>query len=396
MKRIVELIWAAVMIAVVASTATLLIANRGGGQRWVTEAEYERVERYKRLDEVRQTLLDEYYQPLDEDALLTGAIRGMTSAVGDVYTFYYTPEEMKREHEDSEGRYEGIGIQVERTQDGCMEIVRVYPDTPSAAAGLRAGDRIVAVDGEPVAAETFMDYLEGVGRMRGEENTEVRLGIERGEQTLEFSVLRSAISISYASYSIIDGDIGYVSIAQFTGDAADRFDEAIEHFREKNVSGLIIDVRNDPGGLLNLVTRIADRVLPEGVIVYMQERDGKRTDFYSDEDYYDVPLAVLVNGMSASASEILAASVQALDRGTVVGLTTYGKGVVQTMTTYAEDGAGLQFTSACYYDANGRTVNGVGVTPDVEVALEADRVPVVPDPLSDNQLAAAIAEVRKK
>ena len=392
--RIVELVWAAVMIAVVASTATLLIANRGDGQRWVSEAEYERVKRYERLDTVRETLMNEYYQPLDEDTLLTGAIRGMTNAVGDVYTFYYTPEELKRENEDSAGRYDGIGIQVERTRDGYIEVVRVYPGTPSEEAGVMAGDRIVTVDGEPVAADTFVTYMDGVRRMRGDENTEVLLGVQRGSKTLEFSVLRSAISISYASYTVIDGDIGYVSIAQFTGDAASCFEEAISAFKAKGIAGMVIDLRNNPGGLLTEVNRIADSILPKGVIVYVQDRQGTRTDYYSDEEYYDVPMAVLVNGMSASASEILAASVQALDRGTVVGLTTYGKGVVQTMTTFPEDGAGMQYTTASYFDANGRSINGVGVEPDIEVALEGERVPLEPDPEHDNQLAAAIEAVR--
>ncbi len=392
--RIVELIWAAVMIAVVASTATLLMSSRGEGQRWVSEEEYARVKRYERLDEVRKTLMDEYYKPLDEEALLLGAIHGMTNAVGDVYTFYYTPEEMKRENEDTAGRYQGIGVQVERTQDGHIEIVRVYSNTPSEDAGLKVGDQVVSVDGEPVQADTFAAYMDGVRRMRGEENTEVLLGIRRGTQTLEFTVQRRAVTVSYADYQIIDGNIGYVSIAQFSGDAASRFDEAIEAFKAAGVAGMVIDLRNNPGGLLNEVNQIADRILPEGVIVYVEDRAGARTDYYSTAEYYDVPVAVLVNGMSASASEILAASVQALDRGTVVGLTTYGKGVVQTMTTFSADGAGMQYTTASYFDANGRSINGVGVTPDVEIALDADRVPIEPDPEHDNQLAKALEILR--
>ena len=392
--KIVGLIWAAVMIAVLASTATLLMSSKGEGQRWVSEEEYARVKRYERLDEVRKTLMAEYYLPIDEEDLLLGAIDGMTGALDDVYTFYYTPEEMKRENEDTAGRYQGIGVQVERTRDGQIEIVRVYPGTPSEAVGLKAGDQVVAVDGEPVRAETFEDYMDGVRRMRGDENTEVRLGIRRGSQTLEFTVQRLAINISYADYQVIDGDIGYVAISQFSGDAASRFDEAIGAFRAANVSGMVIDLRNNPGGLLNEVNKIADRILPEGVIVYVEDRQGVRTDYYSTAEYYDVPLVVLVNDMSASASEILAASVQALGRGAVVGLTTYGKGVVQTMTTFSPDGAGMQYTTACYFDANGRSINGVGVTPDVEIALEAERVPIEPDPAHDNQLSKAIELLR--
>lgn len=377
------------MIAVIASTATLLITG-GTGAHWVTEAEYQRIRRYERLDDVRGLLMEEYYQPLDEDALMNGAIKGMADAVGDVYTFYETPEEMQRENEDNSGSYQGIGVQVERSQDGYIQVVRVYEGTPSEAAGLRVGDRVVAVDGQPVSAQTYTEYLEGVRRVRGEEDTQVNLTIRRGDEEMDILVARSAVQISYVDYQILAGDIGYVAIAQFTGDAADRFAEAMEFFKARDISGLIIDVRNNPGGYLNAVTRIADSILPSGVIVYVQDRQGTRTDYYSDEAYYDVPLVVLTNGMSASASEILAASVQALHRGRVVGETTYGKGVVQTVTTFPEDGAGLHYTTASYFDQDGRSINGVGVTPDIEVKLTADRVPALPDPEVDNQLSEAI------
>ena len=166
--------------------------------------------------------------------------------------------------------------------------------------------------------------------------------------------------------------------------------QAIDAFKSQTVAGLVIDVRSNPGGLLDQVVAIADSLLPKGVIVYTQDRSGARVDYYSDEDMYDVPLVVLTNESSASASEILAASVQALNRGVVVGLKTYGKGIVQTLSTFEIDGAGIQYTSSSYYDANGRSIHGVGVTPDIEVALEGDSIPLNPDPFSDNQLARAL------
>ena len=392
---LLPLIWVAAIIAVVASTATLVLSDRGEDRHWVSESEYQRIQRYARLDAVRETLMTDYYQPLDEDELITGAIRGMTSAVGDVYTFYYTPDEMKRETDENDGHYDGIGVVLERNREGYIELVRVYPGTPAETAGLRVGDRIVSVDGAPVDAATYASYLEGVQRMRGPDGAEVVLGVLRDGQTLEFPLTRAAINVSYAEYTILDGDIGYVSISQFTGDAADRFGEAIDAFRAADVRGMVIDLRNDPGGLLTHVVSIADKVLPEGLIVYIEDRNGNRTNYFSDAEYLDVPLAVLVNGMSASASEILASAVQALDRGTVVCLQTYGKGVVQNLTTFPEDGSGMQYTTASYFDANGRSINGVGVTPDIEVPLEADRVPFDPDPASDNQIAAAIEALGK-
>ena len=394
-KKIVALIWAAVMIAVLSSTLTLMLTGGRGGERWVSEAEYTAIQRYKRLDRVRDILMTQYYQPLDEETLVTGAIRGMTKAVGDVYTFYYTPEEMQRENEDEQGRYHGIGVLIERSEDGYIEIVRVFPDSPAEMAGLKVGDLIYSVDGQLVGGLRGQNYEDGVKGIRGEENTTVKLGILRDKETLEYDVMRADVNISYASYQLLEDDIGYVSISQFTGDAADRFDEAVGYFKGHNVKGMIIDLRSNPGGLLTEVNRIADRILPKGIIVYIQDRDGARTDYYSDAEMYDIPVVVLVNRMSASASEILAASVQALDRGKVVGVTTYGKGVVQTLKTFEEDGAGMQFTTSSYYDAQGRSINGIGVTPDVEVALDGERVPVDPDPTSDNQLAKALEVLRQ-
>lgn len=398
--RVVALIWAAVMIAVISSTATLLISGRTAQQatqesRWVSEEEYAAIQRYGRLDEVRNTLLNDYYEELDEDELLLGAIRGMTSSIGDPYTFYYTPEELKRAEENNAGLYHGIGVLLQNTTDGFIEIVRVYPDTPAEAAGVRAGDCILAVDDVEVSGIDGRAYNEAVNMIRGAEATQVTLTLRRGEQTLDIPVTRGDVSISYASYQILPGNIGYIGITQFTGNASAVFHEAIESFKQQNVRGLIVDVRNNPGGLLDQVVNIADELLPTGVIVYIKEKDGNRQDFYSNEEMYDVPLVVLVNDMSASASEILASAVQAFGRGTVMGTTTYGKGIVQSLITYKEDNAGIQLTTSSYYDALDRSPHKVGVQPDVEVPLEAEFVSEEPDPEGDNQLAAAIEEIER-
>ena len=396
--RVAALIWAAVMIAVISSTATMLLTGRSagsGGIRWVSKSEYELIDRYRRLDEVRDVLMNQYYQPLEEDALLLGAINGMTGSIGDVYTFYYTPEQMARENANSEGHYYGIGVLIEQNADGYIEVLHVYPGSPAEAAGICEGDLVTHVAGEAVGTAGGRSYTDAVNMIRGEENTEVTLTIRRGGESFDLAVLRDDVNVSYLEYRMLDDGIGYVSISQFTGDAAERFEEAIAYFEAEGAKGMVIDVRDDPGGLLTVVNRIADAILPEGIIVYVQDREGKRTDYYSDADYCDLPLVVLANDMSASASEILCASVQALGRGTVVGLNTYGKGVVQSLLTFEEDGAGLQLTTSSYFDANGRSIHGVGVKPDVEVALDGDRVPLNPDPVSDNQLAVAIALLKQ-
>ena len=391
--RVAELIWAAVMIAVISSTATLLLTGRSaavGDMRWVSKAEYDSIERYERLENVRSILMDKYYQPLDEDNLILGAIRGMTASVGDIYTFYYTPDELAQENQNTEGKYHGVGLLIQQNADEYIEVIRVYPGSPAEEAGIQVGDIIIAVDGKPVGGSDGTPYQDAVNTIRGEENTQVELTILRGDTSMKLMVNRADVQIDYASYEMLENGIGYVSISQFSGNAAERFEEAIAFFKAQQARGMVIDVRNNPGGLLTSVNRIADSILPEGIIVYIQDREGKRTDYYSDAECYDIPLVVLSNDMSASASEILCASVQALDRGRVVGLKTYGKGIVQTMISFDDDGAGMQLTTSSYFDANGRSIHGVGVTPDVEVALDGDRVPLLPDPVSDNQLSAAL------
>ncbi len=399
--RVLAIIWGALMIAVISSTVTLFVSGRlgrGAGEwrRWVSQAEYDTIQRYSRLDEVRETMLKDYYRDLDEDALILGAIRGMTGSIGDPYTFYYTPEELKKANEDSEGVYYGIGTLLQNTTDGEIVVVRIFPGAPAEGAGLHVGDVILAVDGNPVTGVDGRSYLEAVRRMRGGEGTRVTLTVRRDGARMAIPIERGDVKVSYASYQVLPGNIGYINISQFSGDASQVFHEAIDAFRSLGIEGLVVDVRNNPGGLLDQVVDIADALLPKGLIVCTKQRDGARTDYYSDEKYYDVPLSVLVNGMSASASEILAASVQALERGRVVGLTTYGKGVVQSLQTFRDDGAGLQLTTASYYDAVDRCPQGVGVKPDVEVALEGTTLPLEPDPVSDNQLAEAIRQLSVK
>ena len=392
--RVLTLIWAGLLIAMVSSTVTLLFAGRNGGARWVTQKQYECIRRYARLDEVRDALMADYYQELDEDRLVLGAIRGMTGAVEDPYTFYYTPEELQKYRENSEGAYHGIGVLIQSTDEGAIRVIRVYPDTPAEAAGMRAGDEIIAVDGVEVSGADGAAYADAVALIRGVDGTAVNLTVLREGSALELSVYRGDVKVSYGSYTLLEDGIGYVSITQFSGDAEQRFAEALDFFRENGAKGMVLDLRSNPGGLLDQVVAMADRILPKGLIVYIQERSGSRKDYYSDEACYDIPLAVLVNGSSASASEIMAASVQCFGRGTIVGTTTYGKGIVQTLLPFESDGAAMQLTTASYFDGSGRSIHKTGVTPDIELAFEGDAIPLSPDPAADNQLSAAIEDVK--
>lgn len=395
---IFELIWALAMVAVISSTLTLLLAGRfsdADATHWVSQEEYEKIQRYNRLDEVREMLMENYYQELDEETLVLGAIRGMTQSIEDPYTFYYTPDELTASNETSEGNYHGIGILVQRNDEGFIEVLRVYEGSSAKESGLRVGDMIVAVDGYEIDGVDEKSYNEAISKIRGEDGTQVELTVRREYREWNVLVLRSNVNINYASYQMLDNGIGYVSITQFTGDASDRFLEALDYFKGQNAKGMIIDVRSNPGGLLTEVMEIADAILPEGVVVYTQDREGRREDYFSDEKYYDIPLAVLVNENSASASEVLAGAVKAFERGIVVGTNTYGKGIVQTLTTFDEDGAGVQMTTSSYYSGDGKSIHGVGVEPDIPVALDGEYTFEAPDLASDNQLNAALAALNE-
>lgn len=399
MKRrvviITAVVWMLVIVAVASSALTALVlsgSDGGSALRVVSEDAYEIIDRYRRLDEVRETLMSEYYQPLDEDELVLGAIRGMMSAVGDPYTFYYTADEMTAANEEFGGVYHGVGMLVQLTDDGAIEVARVYEDSPAEAAGVRMGDRIVAVDGVEVSGESAQTLNEAIDRIQGEDGTTVVLSVQRDGEILDLEVMRAEVSISYVEYQIINGDIGYINISQFSGNDVEGFQEAVSALQAAEVSGVIIDIRNNPGGLLTDVVEIADALLPEGLIAYVEDGHGNRTEYTSDADYWDVPLVVMVNGMSASASELLSAAIQDYDRGTIVGTTTYGKGIVQTLITFAEDGAGMQLTTASYYSPSGRSIHENGVEPDVTVELSEDCDLSLPSPNleNDNQLAAAL------
>lgn len=405
MKRrvviITAVVWMLVIVAVASSALTALVLSGSDGSsalRVVGEDEYEIIDRYRRLDEVRATLMNEYYQPLDEDELVLGAIRGMMSAVGDPYTFYYTADEMTAANEEFGGVYHGVGMLVQLTDDGAIEVARVYEDSPAEAAGVRMGDRIVAVDGVEVSGESAQTLNEAIDRIQGEDGTTVVLSVQRDGEILDLEVMRAEVSISYVEYQIINGDIGYINISQFSGNDVEGFQEAMSALQAADVSGVIIDIRNNPGGLLTDVVEIADALLPEGLIAYVEDGHGNRTEYTSDADYWDVPLVVMVNGMSASASELLSAAIQDYGRGTIVGTTTYGKGIVQTLITFAEDGAGMQLTTASYYSPSGRSIHENGVEPDVTVELSEDCDLTVPSPNleNDNQLAAALEALQAR
>ena len=373
------------IVAMSASTLTLLLTGSRPAAPEAGEGPLARAE------EILSIVQREYYREVDAETLETAAIDGMLAALGDPYTFYYTDEAYAAMNEETTGQYVGVGMLVGEAADGDLRVLRVFRGSPAEKAGIEAGDALLAIDGASVAGETPMSLSEASALLKGEGETPVEVEVERGGEVLSFTLERGEVSINYVEYSILEGDVGYLSIYQFTGDDVEGVKEAISAFQQAGVSALVVDVRSNPGGLLTDVVDICDMLLPEGLIVYTEDRSGAREEFYADGEYWDVPMAVLVNGDSASASEIFAAAVQDTGRGIVVGEVTYGKGVVQTLHAFPE-GDGMQLTTATYYTPSGASIHGQGVTPDIEVALATDASVIyhAPDASSDAQLAAAL------
>lgn len=392
---VITSVCAVLVIGVVSVYITLAFTRENGGAEAVshimTEDDYARAERYSRLDEVYERLMSDYYVMPDPDQLVQGAIDGMLGSLKDPYTFYYTPEEMATATDDHNGMYSGVGMLVTSDKEGRLLVLRVFRNSPAQHSGVLPGDVIIAADGLSVSAETSEIMNEAVSRIKGASDTQVTLTILRKDKTLDITVNRSSVTVNRVEYQMLEGDIGYLVLYEFFGDAYEGVQEALRAFEDLGAKGIIFDVRSNPGGDLKICTKICDMMLPEGLILYIEDREGRRDNYYSDEECYRMPMVVLVNDMSASASEIFAASVQDYGMGVIVGENTYGKGVVQTVYPFDSDGAGMQLTTSSYYTPKGRSIHDTGVTPDVIVEMREgyDAGIYAPDMQNDNQLKTA-------
>lgn len=371
----------------------MFFMRAASGARWVSAADYAIIERYAKTEAIRSVISDEYYQPIDDAALMEAAIRGMTGALNDPYTFYYTPEEMQEHRRETEGDYLGLGILVQMNDAGQIEVIRVYENSPAFEAGIKCGDCITAVNGTPVSVEDAQQFNEAVSMLSGGGEEEQTLQLRRNDAYLEIPVRRRSVQLSNVNWQMLPENIGYIAIFQFSGDDVDSFKRALSELHDAGAEGIIIDLRNNPGGYLNHVVEIADILLPEGLILYTQDRAGNRCDYESGPEYCELPVVVLINGSSASASEILAAALQHHGYAIVIGERSYGKGIVQTLLEF-EDGSAVQYTSAAYYTPSGASIHGAGVEPDIEIIDDSWRPNAgIPDLENDVQLRYAIDSI---
>lgn len=348
----------------------------------------------KKLTAIEDVISEYYYQDadIDVDAMTEGMYAGMVSALGDPYSVYYTEEEWEELMRDTEGIYYGIGAYLMIDQvTGLGKISGVIDNTPAQEAGLRENDLLYLVDGESTAGMELSDI---VSRVKGEEGTKVHLTIYReGESDyLEVDVERRKIESPTVKYEILKNNIGYIQITEFDDVTTDQFTEALAVVKGAHANGLILDLRGNPGGSLNVVVDIARQILPKGLIVYTEDKYGEREEYNCDgRRQLDMPLVVLVNGNSASASEILAGAIKDYKMGTLVGTTTFGKGIVQRILPLT-DGTALKLTISAYYTPNGNNIHGVGIEPDVVCEFDSD---AYYDDGVDNQLERAVEEIEK-
>lgn len=318
--------------------------------------------------DIIQSYLDKYYvDELDEGQVEEMLYAGMMAGVGDRYTYYLTEDSLDQYMENSNGNFDGVGIEVYSTQEGEVIISSVMAGQPAEAAGMMAGDVIIGVDGEDMRGKVISDVA---AKIRGEHGTEVTIQVLRRStgETLEFTMERTTVVLESVSSRMIDGTIGYISLTGFKENTYTQFKEALDALQEAGMKGLILDLRDNPGGLVKSVYEIGEELLPEGTMVYTLDKNENRNDLKCDGEYLDIPLVVLVNENSASASEIFAGAVKDTGRGTLVGTQTFGKGLVQRLFTLP-DGSGLNITIQKYYTPNGTSIHGVGIEPDEVVQL---------------------------
>ena len=291
----------------------------------------------------------------------------MFEAVGDPYTTYLDTSDYEEMVMSTRGSYGGIGIIVTADDDGYVSVISPIEGTPGERAGLGTGDRIIRVDHQPVTGGRLDD---AVSLMRGEPDTEVVVEVlkRNGREPVELVIIRENIRIESVRSEVLENETGYIRITSFDEQTARDFKQHMDELLDQGVRNLVLDMRNNPGGLLNQAIRIADMLLGEGLIVYTEDRHGNRREEQSDSKMYEMPLVVLMNEGSASASEILAGAIQDHERGTIVGVTSFGKGLVQELQRLP-DGTGFKYTVSQYFTPEGRNIHDLGIVPDVIVEL---------------------------
>ena len=356
-------------------TGALVVTLAAGGVKFVQQrldngvlSDFSHVQKIEYLEK----LIDqEYLGDVDKDEMAEGVYAGLIYGLGDVYSRYYTADEYAQETASTDGAYAGIGVSIQKNKNGGVQIAECYEGGPGAEAGLQTGDVITAINDTDV---TDMELADVVSIIRENKDKTIVLTVfrENEEKSREISVDVTDVELPSVFGEMLDKKTGYIQITQFTGVTPQQYKDMFAELEDKGMERLVIDLRDNPGGLLTSVCDILREILPKGLIVYTEDKYGNREEETCDGKHQlDMPLAVLVNENSASASEIFAGAVQDHEVGTIVGTTTYGKGVVQELRQLS-DGSAVKLTVSNYYTPNGNSINKVGIKPDVEVKLASE------------------------
>ena len=347
----------------------------------------------QKLNYLESLIDEEYLEEKEEDRLREGLYAGLMSGLNDPYSTYYTAEQYKELNTSNEGSYVGIGAVLQKDKDGGAKIVQLYEGGSGEQAGLKKGDVLKAIDGEDVTEKETSDIA---SMIRESDKDSVSLTIQRDEETKEIKVEIRDVEIQTVSHEMLDDETGYIRISEFSEVTSNQYKKAFEDLQDKGMKKLVVDLRDNPGGLLTAVCDVLRQILPEGLIVYTEDKNGKKEEEKCDgKSVLAMPLAVLVNGGSASASEIFAGAVKDYGIGTIVGTTTYGKGVVQTIQPLS-DGSAVKITIAKYFTPKGNDINKKGIAPDVEAELSEDSTDWTElTHEEDTQLQAALKEIRQ-
>ncbi len=334
------------------------------------------------------SLLDQYFyfNDVDDNEATDAIFKAYLNAYGDKYTVYYTPDEYKTIMESTSGTFYGIGAVCQQNEDGTVLIVDPYEYAPAYKAGIRAGDCVTKIDGKDI---TGMSLDAAVALIKGDKGTQVTLEVLRDGTQMTFTVTRDEVVVRSVEYKMMEDGIAYIQITQFDVATTQQFKDAVADLKSQGMKGLVLDVRDNPGGVLNGVVEIVDEIIGKGLIVYTEDNQKNKNEYKgTTSNEINVPMTVLVNGNSASAAEIFAGALQDYDKAEIIGTQTFGKGIVQTIRPLS-DGSAVKFTIAKYFTPKGQDIHGKGVTPDQVVELPADAT-------SDVQLEAAVKYVKDK
>lgn len=370
-----------IILVIVTIIGTTMFQITLGNKVIISKDLYESYAKYNKLLGLEELIQEGYYKEVSGNNLVDGALKGLFEGLNDPYSQYYTADEFESLKEQTSGSFVGIGVYIGvNPENNKLTIISPIEGSPADKAGIKSGDIVLKVDGESVETKKIDDVIKHI---KGKENTNVSLTVQRKAEELSFDIKRETIVTKSVSNEVMDNNIGYLRIKSFDENTYKEFKKNLSALESKGVKGLVIDLRDNPGGLLDVCVDIADDLIGKGTIVYTKDNTGNKEYYKSDDKQVDMPIAVLINGGSASASEILTAALVDNNKAIAIGETSFGKGLVQSVKGL-KDGTGYKLTTAQYFTPNGDYINGKGITPKIKETNE------------NQQLKSALEYIKKE